>query len=157
MKTLMNYTVIITTIMVFLGVSTLNAQEWSKDQMEVWQEVENMWEQWKAGNLDAAFANIHEDYLGWNNTSPLPMSKAKWVDPIKETADMYSDLYYDIEAARILVVKDAAVVHYYFNFSSTYDDGEKKKKIKSQGKWTMFYIKHDGNWVCIGDMTVEKK
>ena len=155
MKKLMNYAAIAVTMIAFLGASTLNAQEWSKEQKEVWQEVENMWTYWKAGDIDAAFANVHEKYLGWNNTSPMPMSKAKWVDPAKESKDLYSKKDFDIEPARILVIDDAAVVHYYYSMSYVYDDGEEKYKGKDRGRWTEFFIKDGGKWMLIGDMTIE--
>jgi ketosteroid isomerase-like protein len=103
--------------------------------------------------MDAAFANVHDKYLGWNNESPMPMSKAKWVDPMKEKIDLYSQRDFDIEPARILVHGNVAVVHYYYEMSSIYDDGEEKHKSSYQGKWTEFFVKEDGKWMLIGDFT----
>jgi hypothetical protein len=134
MKKLMNLTAIAVTMFAFLGASTLYAQDWNKEQKEVWQEVDNMWTHWKAADMDAAFANVHDKYLGWNNESPMPMSKAKWVDPMKEKIDLYSQRDFDIEPARILVHGNVAVVHYYYEMSSIYDDGEEKHKSSYQGK-----------------------
>ena len=155
MKTLINYAAIAITMIAFLSVSTLNAQEWSKEQKEVWQEVENMWENWKTGDLNAAFANVHEEYLGWNNSNPMPMSRTKWVEPMKETIDNYLNRNYNIEPARILVINNAAIVHYYYSFSYVYDDSDKMQKSKHHGKWSAFFIKDGGKWFLIGDMTVE--
>ena len=156
MKTLMNYSAIVLLMIAFLGASTLNAQEWSKEQKAVWQEVENMWTKWKAGDIEAAFENVHENYLGWNNESPMPMSKAKWINPMLETIKMTSGQYYDIEPARILVQGNTAVVHYYFEYSFLFTKGDKHMKKESGGKWSAFFIKENGKWMLIGDMTVSE-
>ncbi|MFH1297068.1 MAG: nuclear transport factor 2 family protein [Bacteroidota bacterium] len=153
MKTLMNYKAIILLMITFLGASSLNAQEWTKEQKAVWQEVENMWAYWQAGDFDSAFANVHENYLGWNNESPMPISKKKWIDPMKKSKELYSDYAFDIEPARILVHGDAAVVHYYYQMSWRFNDGEEKYKASYHGKWTAFFIKEDGKWMMLGDMT----
>lgn len=135
----------------FLGASTLVAQEWTKEQKEVWQVVENQWENWQAKDIDGAFANIHENYLGWNDEMPMPTSKAKWMESMKKYAGMMSHEDYNIEPARIHVEGDAAVVHYYFSYQM--DMGGEKKWMGYKGKWSEFYIKEDGEWMMIGDFT----
>ncbi|PLX00111.1 MAG: hypothetical protein C0591_01805 [Marinilabiliales bacterium] len=152
MKKLMNYAAIAVTMIAFLGGSTLNAQEWTDDQLEVWNTVENLWQKWKVGDFDNAMSNVHADYLGWNNTSPMPMSKEKWEKGMKEDGEYISDQYYDIEPARILVYKNVAVVHYYYSYSYTYNKGE-KKQISGKGKWTEFLVMEKNLWMLIGDFT----
>jgi hypothetical protein len=139
-----------------LSITQLSAQEWTKDQQEVWNEVEKMWSNWESGNIDAAFVNVHDKYIGWNNTSPLPISKSKWVEPAKKDKDKYTNKGYDIEPARILVEGDAAVVHYYYTMWWIYDNGEKKENGISKGKWSEFFIKEGGKWKLIGDFTYEE-
>ena len=120
MKKFINYTVISITMIVMFGASTLNAQNFTKEQKAVWQEVENKWTNWKAGNLDAAFANIDEDWLGWNDKDPMPVSKDKWVNPMKETVKMRTKINFNIEPTRILVHDNAAVVFYYYQQDYNY-------------------------------------
>jgi len=140
----------------FLGVSTLIAQEWTKEQKEVWETVENMWIKWKANDLEGAFANVHENYLGWNNSDPMPTSKTKWMNSVKMNKDQISEEYYDIEPARIVVQGDAAVVHFYFSFSYLYTKGDEKHKIGYHGKWSEFFVKEGGEWMLLGDLTLSK-
>ena len=154
MKTLLNFSAITFVLIAFLGMSTLTAQEWTKEQKEVWNEVEQMWENWKAGDLDAAFANVHEKYLGWNDEMPLPVTKAEWVEPMKEYISKVTNRDYYASPARILVIGNAAVVHYYYQMSWIYDDGDQKKPQSYKGKWSEFFIKEGGKWMLIGDMTV---
>jgi hypothetical protein len=144
--------VIAVTIIAFLGGSTLNAQVWTDDQLEVWNAVENLWQKWKEGDFDNAMSNVHEDYLGWNNNTPMPMSKEKWAKGMKEDGEYISDQYYDIEPARILVYRNVAVVHYYFSYSFTYKKGE-EIQISNKGKWTDFFVMEKDLWMLIGDFT----
>ena len=120
--------------------------------MEVWTTVENIWLNWKEGDINNAMSNVHADYLGWNNNAPMPMSKEKWEKSMKEKGEFISDQYYEIEPARILVYRNVAVVHYYYNYSFTYNKGE-KKQISGKGKWTAFLVMEKALWVVIGDFT----
>lgn len=154
MKKLINYAVIALTCVAFLGASTAFGQDWSKDQKEVWQTVENGWVGWKSGDTKATFATIHDKYLGWNNEDPLPTSKEKWMS-MYEMYQEYSKVeYYSLDPARILVYDDNAVVYYYFEFYSVYTKGDKKKESHVEGKNVEFFVKEGGKWMLLGDMTV---
>ena len=156
MKKMKNYAVIAAITIAFLSASTLDAQEWTKEQKEVWTEVENMWKNWQANDIDAAFANVDEGYLGWNNELPVPTSKAKWMASMKNYSDKVSRKEYNIEPVRIVVKGDAAVVHFYFSYSYLYTEDDEKHKISYKGKWSDFFIKDGGNWMLLGDFTYSK-
>lgn len=153
MKKQIRFSVTAFILIAFLGTSTLVAQEWTKEQKEVWTTVKVFWDNWKAKDLDAAFASVHEKYLGWNDAMPLPTSKKKWHNTMARYKDFTSNFDFDIEPARIIVHGDAAVVHYYYSFSFIYEHDEKKKNISYSGKWTEFFVKEGGKWLLFGDMT----
>ncbi len=153
MKKLINYRAVAMTVIAIFGALTLNAQIYSKEQKAVWQEVENKWTNWKAGDLDAAFANIDKDFLGWNDEDPMPISKDKWVNPMKETLNMRTKINFNIEPARIFVRDNVAVVHYYYKYSFLYTDEEVSQQVSDEGKWSEFFFKDDGKWMLIGDFT----
>jgi len=138
----------------FLSTSTLMGQEWSKEQKEVWKLVKTGWEGWKTGDTEAAFGTIHDKYLGWNNDDPLPISKAKW----KSMYEMYQEFstveFYSLDAARILVDGNNAVVYYYFEFYSVFEKGDMKKENHMEGRNVEFFVKQNGKWMLFGDMTV---
>ena len=154
MKKLMNYAVIAAIVFSFLGASTLVAQDWTKDQKEVWKVVETAWSKMQEGDLESSNATIHEQYLGWNQEMPLPTNKEKWVKKMEMMKDFATLEYYDIEPARILVYKDVAVVHYYYEQYIIFTKDDEKTEYNYKGKNTEFYIKEGGNWLLIGDMTV---
>ncbi len=153
MKNFRNYFVIAFTCIALLGSSTLFAQEWSKDQKEVWQTVENGWAAWASGNMEGAFDGIHDKYLGWNNERPLPMSKAKWQEMYKKYSEFMKVQYYDLEPARIVVEGDNAIVYYYFSFYSVFEMGDIKEEEDVKGRNVEFYVKDGGNWLMMGDMS----
>jgi len=153
MRKLINYGIIVLTCIAFVHSSTLFGQDWSKEQKEVWKVVNDGWAAWKSGDVDMAFANIHEKYLGWSSEDPLPITKAKW----KSFFEMYKEFgsveYYDIEPARILVNGNNAVVYYYYDFATVFKKDDKKKESQHKGKNVEFYIKENGKWMLFGDMS----
>ena len=153
MKKLMNYFVIAMTCIAFLGTSTAIAQDWSKDQKEVWETIEDGWAAWKSGDADAAFKGVHERYLGWNNDEPLPTTKEKWMESYKMYKEYMTIEYYSLNPARILIEGDNAIVYYYFEFYSVYAKGDKKQEKQVVGKNVEFYVKDGGKWMLLGDMT----
>ncbi|MBE7499344.1 MAG: nuclear transport factor 2 family protein [Verrucomicrobiales bacterium] len=69
----------------------LGAQEWSAAQKEVWESVERYWEAGRTKDLDKVMACVHEDYLGWDNRDPLPITKGdlgKWLKLQFETVEV---------------------------------------------------------------------
>ena len=140
-------------LVLFLAGTATTAQEWTKEQLEVWNTSQTMWEKWKTKDMVGAYANIHDSYRGWGNESPLPISKQKWMDQEKPLMDMISDISYDYEPARIVVVGDAAVIHYYFSYSYMITKDDEKKWISRKGKNTEFYIRDKGEWMLVGDFT----
>jgi hypothetical protein len=153
MKKNMNYTLIVLLIFAFVGVQSVKGQEWSKDQLEVWQEVENGWAAWKSGDTEKAFAGISDKYLGWNTEAPLPISKEKWKSKQEQYKDYVSVEYYDLQPARIVVTDDNAAIYYFFEFSMVFEKDGKKKEINTEGRNVEFYVKEKGKWKLFGDMT----
>jgi hypothetical protein len=153
MRKQINYLVMLLTCIAFLVATTAGAQEWSKDQKEVWQTVEEGWSAWKAGDADEAFKNVHEKFLGWNSTEPLPIDKAQWVDMYNMYKESMSVEYYSLNPARILVEGNTAIVYYYFKVYMVYAKGDKKKEMERMGRNVEFYVKDGGDWMLLGDMT----
>lgn len=138
----------------FFATSALLAQDWTKEQKEVWQVVEDSWAKTKTWDLDGMLAYIHEKYQGWNQEAPLPMNKgqvAQFYKEMKETSKVES---LNLNPARIVVTENAAVVDYYFWIKSTNTVGEKKEPEVMYGKNVEFYVKEKGKWLLLGDMTI---
>ena len=141
----------------FIATTTAFTQEWTKAQKEVWQIVEDSWTKWKAGDIQGSIANIHEKYQGWNDQMPLPVTKEMTIKRAQEMKDMFKIDNFSLNPARIVVTENAAVVDYYYWYEATYSHGEKKEIIEDRGQNAEFYIKEDGKWLLLGDMTTVKE
>lgn len=139
--------------MVMAFTSRTYAQDWSSEQKEVWQAVADGWKAFQDGDIESTKALIHDKYQGWSNEFPLPMNKAKVLKHYTMMKDLMEVMYTDIEPARITVVGNAAVVHYYFTFAAIYTMKDKKVDREIKGKNAEFYIKEKGKWILLGDMT----
>ena len=147
-----------TGIILAASLGSMNAQEWTDAQKEVWQTVEQGWLDWQSGDLEAAKAGMHDKMQGWNNENPLPFSKAKILELYVMMKENMKVEYYNINPARITVTENAAVVHYYFAFYAVYKMGEKQWEEQISGKNAEFYVKENGSWLLLGDMTfIEEK
>jgi hypothetical protein len=155
MKTSLRISAIV--LLVLSATAGVLAQEWSKAQTEVWQVCENNWKAWKAGNIDALAATTHPKYQGWDDQTPLPYTKEKFVEQYKEWKDKISLTSYDIEPARIVVTENAAVIDYYYSYSMTVTQDDKKDNIKRNGMYVEFYVKEKGVWLLLADMTTHKE
>lgn len=146
--------VFISFTLVLFGSSVVFSQEWNKQQTEVWSVVVKSWSDWQYGNQASVMASIHESYQGWSDDQPLPLGK-KQVSSMYEWMAANSKIQnHMLNLARIVVVKDVAVVHYYFEFSSKFTEDDVTESITMRGKNTETYINEGGNWLLIGDMTI---
>jgi hypothetical protein len=143
-------------VLLFLFTNHLHAQNWTKEQMEVWNVVVKNNELMYKGDFDGFFANVHEDYQGWNNQIPLPVNKTlyKQMMPSDEMVESIKLDYLMTNPARIVVSGDVAVVHYVFAWTATITNDKGSVPQTQRGKNTEFYVKEDGKWLLIGDMTV---
>jgi len=141
-------------VLLFAGATS--AQEWTKEQTEVWKVVQDTWKGWESGDITAVAASFHERYQGWSDDSPLPMGKQTMIDWFNSMKDAMSLNHYNIEPARILVLKSSAVVDYYYYFNVTWTMGDKSKSKEVKGKVAEFYVKEGNQWLLLGDMMVHE-
>jgi len=62
--------------------------------------------------------------------------------------------YYMVNPVRIVVLDNAAVVDYYFSYYISFTMGEQMKQEEGYGKIAEFYIREEGKWLLLGDLTV---
>ena len=143
-----------TFIIVLLSSSEVFSQKWNRKQKDVWSVVEKGWTDWKSGNAEAVKASLHDSYQGWSGDQPFPIGKNgetlmyEWMTANSEIQ------YFMLDPVRIVVVKDVAVVHYFFTFLSQRTEGEETISETMSGKNAETYIKKSGNWLLLGAMTI---
>jgi hypothetical protein len=148
-----NFTKIIAVaVFVVLSANLATAQDWSKEQTEVWQVVKDTWKAWQGGNSTAIAAALHEKYQGWSDQTPLPTGKQETIDWYNSMKDNIKVPNYNIQPARIVVLKSAAVVDYYYEMTVSWAMGTDVGTEKVTGKVAEFYVKEGDKWQLLGDM-----
>jgi ketosteroid isomerase-like protein len=149
MKKGIKITLLIIVIMVAgSGFRSLQAQEWSPAQKEVWKNVNDYWTLMAKGDVKGFMEYFHPDYIGWDYDSPNPMTKtetSKWLEFFTQGQKFP---FWDIKPLAIKVYGDVAFVHYYYSRVAESTDG---KKSTENGRWTDILLKQNGRWVLIGD------
>lgn len=136
-------------MLVWTGIShTALAQEWSSAQKAVWQNVEDYWKPFAAGDAAGMLSYFHADYQGWNFDDPLPNSKADTEKGLTHFLKNNSIVMFSIKPVGINVQKDFAIVHYYFDMTIKNAEG---KERNSSGRWTDILMKQGDKWLLIGD------
>lgn len=133
---------------VSLSFSPAGAQEWSKEQKELWQAVQKSWELSSADDLEGFYAMIHEDYSGWGYDSNYPGDKAMVKKWFGYYAPKYTTAIYEIFPVGIVVSGDVGIVHYYYDVVYTNEENE---EMERSGRWTDIYKKEKGKWLLIAD------
>jgi ketosteroid isomerase-like protein len=141
------------TVAVLLFVGSSSAQDWSKEQKEVWAGVQKYWE---INNDDpqAYFQHFDDSYLGWSYDYETPGTKENALKASKYFSSKGKQQYNTITPARIWVNGDFAFVHYYYTQVSESNDG---KPVTEKGRWTDILMKKGGKWMLVGDHGGEVK
>ena len=128
--------------------SNAGAQEWSKDQLGLWQTVQKAWDLSSGDDLEGFYAMIHDDYLGWGNSSKYPGDKAMVEKWFGYYAPKYQTVLYELFPLGIVVSGDVGVAHYYYDVTMKDEEGE---EIERSGRWTDVFKKEKGKWLLISD------
>jgi ketosteroid isomerase-like protein len=139
---------VVVAVLLLLPSAFLFSQEWSAAQKEVWKNVEAYNALADAGNVEGFLAYVHDNYMGWNYSSALPMDKAVMKKYVEYDFKTSKTLLSNIKPVAIGVFGNVAYVHYYYSF--IYKDAEGKEK-SSSGRWTDILMKQGDKWVMIGD------
>jgi ketosteroid isomerase-like protein len=140
----------LTLMVVVLGsISSVNAQEWSAEQKDVWAGVEKYWAASASGDAQAFLVYFDENYKGWDNQSVVPQNKSNTSKWIEFSAKTNKTLVYTLSPQTIWVKGDFAYVHYFYN--EVDKNTETGKNERNSGKWTDILMKKDGKWMLVGD------
>jgi ketosteroid isomerase-like protein len=134
-------------LILFISFTTNSqSQQWSAEQLEVWNTIEAQWKADKDGkNWIEEF--VHPDCIGWNMNTPMPRDKASANRWFNASIEFSKTLEYQIAPYAIVVKGNVAIAHYYFHtLNETYEG----KKVWEKGRWTDILIKEANKWQFIG-------
>jgi len=131
---------------IFLSGSSF-AQEWTKEQKDVWAGVEKYWEVNQSNPLDF-LQYFDESYLGWGYENEAPSKKDDVVKSFSYWTKKGKEQYHVLTPAKIWINGDFAYVHYYYTQVMESTDG---KPTTERGRWTDILMKKGGKWMLVGD------
>lgn len=141
--------IILTLFIALICMNTVTvAQDWSKEQKEVWKTVEAYWDVAAKGDVAGFTAFFHDSFKGWNNAADVPDNKAARSKFIEYGLKSSENVLYTVTPATIWVKDNFAFVHYYY--TSLDKDTEGKEKWTA-GRWTDILMKDGNKWVMVGD------
>jgi len=107
-------------------------QEWTKEQSEVWKVVQDNWKVWKAKDATAVAASFMKS-TRMERRQPYSYGENIRVEWYNSMKDAITVSYYNIEPARIVVLKTSAVVHYFYHMNISWT-WEATRDQRSEGK-----------------------
>lgn len=118
----------------------------SSEEAAVWAVIESTWDDDQRGDNRWMEDSLADDFMGWPNSSPAPMSKSSaksWSDFFnKHSKGMQHELY----PLSIVVHGDMAVAHYLYRNVTEDDEGDMQV---SNGRYTDIFVREDGSWKFI--------
>ncbi|MBI5150888.1 MAG: nuclear transport factor 2 family protein [Candidatus Omnitrophica bacterium] len=121
-------------------------KNWSKEQNEVWQCLEEHWDHLISARVDEFLKYIHPEFLGFGHESPINIDRPwlnKWVGFWTKTTKI---AICELRPVDIRIHEDVAIVQY-FIFTIEKNDEGGKRVIR---RYTMTWKKQRERWVVIG-------
>lgn len=142
----MKYTLLcIATLALLVSTDTL-AQEWSAEQLEVWEFEKHCWQLGEARDFEARNSCFHEEYVGWYATDPVPMPYSEATH--RRYLEMSRIVAHNMTPHTIMIYGNIAIVHL---SGFTVEPGPDGKDKVSWEHWTDIVLKENGKWSWIAD------
>ena len=125
-----------------------SAQEFSHDEMEVWQAIEECSDIYATENMDNWMGCYHDDFSGWLYGDPVPRHKSygRTFDAIWFANN--ESIAFHIRPIDIRLHGDVAIAHY--SYTSVYSN-KASEEITETGRWTDILVRDNGRWVWLAD------
>ncbi len=130
----------------------VQGQEWSAEQLEVWQIISKQWDLEKAGD-EAWMELLHPSFQAWPNESPMPLDKTDAARFIAAEAGRFKIVAQDLAPVGIVVTGDTAVIHYFHTTITEYSDGERETAV---GRSTDVLTRTEDGWRFVSFVGDEK-
>jgi len=134
----------------FLLPLTAEGQEWSAEQLEVWQTVEASWVAETEVGISWYDEFVHPDFKGWSMTRPYPMdldTARRWSRYGRETS---KTLIFSLHPMAIVIQGNTAVAFYYV---SAGDEDEKGERETTHSREVDTFVRENGKWMILSWMT----
>ena len=121
------HVVFVTCVLALLALpAQAQAQEWSAEQLEVWDVITTLWDLGAAD--DPAWKDmLHDSFVGWIGEAPTPHDKATTVAFIDAEAGQFRTVVQHVTPVAIVVAGNTAVVHYFHMAVTEFTDDDSRE------------------------------
>lgn len=123
-------------------------QDWSLEQAEVWNTVQELWRLSTALELDAWFGKVSEDYRGWSIIEETPRGKAAWRVQAQARFSGPRRVHYQLVPRAVDVHGDMAIAYYHYAAVTRTEEGAFST---SRGQWTDVFRLEGTEWKLLAD------
>ena len=129
-----------------LSLSPLAAQEWSPEQKDVLQVVNNYTKASMRGNMDEIMSYFHADFIAWDYSMPGPLDLDSTQKVFEFMNQNFKQVSFKAQPVSIVFNGDVAIAH--LNFEETMRDSEAIDHFLS-GPWTATLVKKGSTWIFL--------
>jgi len=130
----------------------VQAQEWSPEQLEVWQTITKQWDMEKTGD-HTWVDELHDSFVGWPSDSQVPHNKQDVARFVAIDSNGSKIVLQHQQPLAIVVSEDTAVVHYFYTTIIDYDDGDRETV---DGRATDVLVRTGDRWQILSWVTDEE-
>ncbi len=141
----MKQILIVSALLLVLAVAPASAQQWSSEQLAVWETIQGSWDVEK-DKKDWCAEVCHEDLLAWGRDFPAPRNAQQTSTWLKRGFEDSTALENTLAPLAIVVQGDMGFAHYYYTTLSEDKDG---KRTTEHGRYTDVLINDGGTWKFI--------
>lgn len=119
--------------------------EFSREQRELWEHVENLWAMSKGRDENQIRSTLHPRYVGCDMNAALPHDRETAVQSV--LGDSPTLCEYSLHPLSVEVYKgQVGVVHYTYSAKVLPKNGE---TLDVTGKWSEVYLTQNGIWTMV--------
>lgn len=122
------------------------SKDWSKEQKEIWQTLNDHWECLVSGKVDKFLEYIHPDFVGFGHESPYPVDYGWLKDWVGFWSKNTKFLNSGLRPVHIVIHGDIAIVQYCL---FTITKGDTSAATQAIRRYTMTWKKENSRWRVI--------
>jgi len=128
--------------------ATSDAQQFSSEEQEVWDFIEECSGYFGAGNVEGMLGCFHEDFSGWRPGDPFPRGKEFQESIVAYRVAQQTSRVAENRPFTVRVYGDFAFAHYLLTELDERPDGSLEE---TKTAWTDLLLRENGRWYWIGD------
>ena len=124
---------------------SLDPESLNAEQLQVWRQVEHLWQLSRQRDVRRIRESLHPDYVGWDTNAPHPHDRDAAVHSV--TADAPRLLGSTLFPLSVQVYEGAVGIAHY-RYQATVQTAH-TEPIQVTGKWTEVYVKRGSQWLMV--------